>query len=365
MDFTAHFNDMLAKIRPPQDLLDECVKAHTELREALMSDPELKGIVITTFLQGSYRRSTLIRPQKGSKTDVDVVLVTNLDPSIWSPAQVQERFCTVLDKYPRYQGNYQRQGRSIGVSCGRVNLDLVVTAAPSEALRAVLLSDAIGSTFSMDGYPEWAIRQGLNASGQDWKRDPLLIPDRDADRWEQTDPISQIEWTHNKNRSTNGHYVNVVKAIKWWWAQQSSGRRGVPKGYLVERLVGLHCPDGIESVAEGFTATLEGIRDTYEADVGQGRTPFVQDVGIPSNNVFKRVPPEAFREFYGAVDKCAAKARSAFDDPDPESSCRGWIAILGSLFPVPSNWSGKGNSSNTQTFRKPNRPAEPRKAKFA
>ena len=300
MELTGCFNDLLAKIRPQQDLLDECVKAHTELREILMSDPELKGIVVTAFLQGSYRRSTLIRPLKGSKVDVDVVLVTNLDPRVLSPAQVQELFCRILDKYPQYRGNYQRQGRSIGLTRGRVNLDLVVTAAPSEALRSLVLSDAIGSTLSVEGDPEWALGRDPKSRGQDWKLEPLLIPDRDANRWEQTDPISQIEWTHDKNRRTNGHFVNVVKVVKWWWAQHSSGKQGVPKGYLVERLVGLHCPDGIESVAEGFTIALEGIRDTYEADVRQGRTPFVPDVGIPSNNVFKRVPPEAFREFYGS-----------------------------------------------------------------
>ena len=37
------------RFRPPQDLLDECVKANTELREVLMSDPELKGIVVTSI----------------------------------------------------------------------------------------------------------------------------------------------------------------------------------------------------------------------------------------------------------------------------------------------------------------------------
>ena len=115
----------------------------------------------------------------------------------------------------------------------------------------------------MEGYPEWALRQGRRPEGQDWKREPLLIPDRDANRWEKTDPISQIEWTHDKNRTAlTGTTSTSLKLVKWWWAQRSSGKRGVPKGYLVERLVGLHCPDRIDSVAEGFTKTLEGIQDT-------------------------------------------------------------------------------------------------------
>ena len=60
MILPSYFNDMLTKIRPSQDLLDQCAEAHTELRETLINDSELQDIVVTTFLQGSYRRSTLI-----------------------------------------------------------------------------------------------------------------------------------------------------------------------------------------------------------------------------------------------------------------------------------------------------------------
>ena len=359
MELTSYFNDMLADIRPSEDLLDKCINAHTELRETLMNDPDLKGIVVTTFLQGSYRRSTLTRPPKGSKPDVDVVVVTNIDPHACTPAQVQERFRRVLNKYSTYRGHHKRQGRSIGLSNGPVNLDLVVTAAPSEALKVLLESDAIGSASSVESYPEWVLRQGKRSSRQDWKREPLLIPDRDANEWEQTDPISQIEWTHDKNRMTNGHYVNVVKVLKWWWSQQSSGEKGVPKGYHIERLVGLHCPDGIESVAEGVTATLESIRNTHSADVSLGRTPFVQDVGSTDTDVFKRVSPRCFQQLYRAVGTCALKARAALNSPSLESSAKGWSAIFGSVFPPPSN------GSNSQTFRRPSRPAEPRDARFA
>lgn len=359
MILPSYFNDMLTKIRPSQDLQDKCVEAHTELRETLINDSELKGIAVTTFLQGSYRRSTLIRPVNGSKPDVDVVLVTSLDPNNWTPAQVQERFCQVLSKYSRYRHNYRRQGRSIGLMHEKISLDLVITAAPSEALNALLKSDAFGSALSVEAHPEWRVVKGPSFPAGEWKSEPLLIPDRDAGRWEPTDPISQIEWTHDKNRKTDGHYVNVVKALKWWWTWESTGRKGLPKGYLVERLIGLHCPDGIESVAEGVTLVLEGIRDAYSSNAYQGTTPFIADVGIPSNNVFQRVPPDCFREFYDSVKACAAKARAAFDNPDEASSARGWIGIFGNVFP-PSN-----NDPTSKTFQKPSKPAEPRKARFA
>ena len=365
MQLTSHFNDLLAEIRPSAELLEQCVKAHTELRETLMNDTELKEIVVGAFLQGSYRRSTLTRPKKGSKLDVDIVLVTNLNPSHWTPAQVQERFCKVLDKYPRYRGNYKRQGRSIGLSHGAVNLDLVVTAAPSEAVKVLLRSGDFGSAYSLEANPTWSLNRALSSGRQQWQNEPLLIPDRDANRWEETDPLAQIEWTHRKNARTNGHFVNVVKAVKWWWAQVSPSGHGIPKGYLIERLVGLHCPDGIDSVAQGFTETLEAIRDTYAAAVAQGTTPFIQDVGIPANNVFKRVSSEQFRILHGAVNQCATHARTAYNDTQPDSSAAGWAAIFGSLFPGPSNSINVSGNRTSQTFQQPSRPAEPRKARFA
>ena len=153
MDLPSYFNDMLSEIRPSQELLEECAGAHTELREFLLGAPELKGIIVTTFLQGSYRRSTLVRPAKDSKPDVDVVVVTNLDPNSRTPAEVQNIFCSVLDKHPDYRGHYQRQGRSIGLSHGSVNLDLVITAAPSEVLTNIFKSASFDSEFTVEANP--------------------------------------------------------------------------------------------------------------------------------------------------------------------------------------------------------------------
>ena len=390
MDLPGHFNDFLTNIRLPDDLRDECITAHTELRTRLLADPTVAPIMVTTFLQGSYRRSTITKPQNGSKPDVDVVAVTNLDPRRWTPAQVQEAFCAFLDKYPDYKDHYKRQGRSIGISIGRIAIDLVVTAAPSEAMSAILRSDAIASTYAVEGQSDWrlnpswpsperrttreaeaAFRKALE--GSDWKEEPLLIPDRDANRWEQTDPISQINWTHEKNAITNGHFVNVVKAVKWWWNRASADLNQRPKGFLIERLVGLNCPDGITDVASGFTFTLESIRDNYAQAVASGQTPFVPDIGLTTSNVFKRISPAAFRVFHARTTNAATASREALNDPGDSSSADRWHSLFGDEFPPPT---GGGNSGGTGQrdphatqsvpgFVSPSRPAAPRKGTFA
>ena len=110
-----------------------------------------------------------------------------------------------------------------------------------------------------------------------WKSEPLLIPDRDAGQWVPTFPLGQIEWTRQKNKATNGNFVNVVKAIKRWRDLDGEGKH--PKGFLIERLVGEYCPDGIQSVAEGIEAVLRGIKDAYGSYAANGTVPVVTDTG--------------------------------------------------------------------------------------
>ena len=74
-----YFNDFLSNIRLPDSLREELKKAHTELREHLKSDDITKDLLVDSFLQGSYARATCIKPEKGHKADVDVIVVTNID----------------------------------------------------------------------------------------------------------------------------------------------------------------------------------------------------------------------------------------------------------------------------------------------
>lgn len=75
----SYFNDFLSNIRLPDSLREELKKAHTELREHLKSDDITKDLLVDSFLQGSYARATCIKPEKGHKADVDVIVVTNID----------------------------------------------------------------------------------------------------------------------------------------------------------------------------------------------------------------------------------------------------------------------------------------------
>src|SRR5205814_1631743 len=144
--------------------------------------------------------------------------------------------------------------------------DMVITSAPSEVEQALLKSESVAGSDTLEEARDWRLakawispaRRGSYfaeaqmrlAAKEDWKLSPLRIPDRDLQRWESTHPLAQIQWTQEKNAACGGHYLSVVRSVKWW-RRFHLGHLKYPKGYPLEHLVGACCPDGITSVAEG------------------------------------------------------------------------------------------------------------------
>lgn len=85
-----YFQDFLTNIRLPDSLKKALISAHTELREQLKSDDLTKDLLVESFLQGSYARSTCIKPAPGKKVDVDVIVVTNIDHDTVSAQEALE-----------------------------------------------------------------------------------------------------------------------------------------------------------------------------------------------------------------------------------------------------------------------------------
>lgn len=368
------FKNFVSIIAPSKSTRDELISAHTTLRTRLSQAEDLKDIYVGTFLQGSYRRSTGIRPAKDKRADVDVVLVTSLDSAKTTPRAAFARFNAFLDKF--YQGKWKPQGRSFGVELSRIDFDLVVTATPDQGARDIVLSESVQADRDLED-PEnwepselWAVSADeevlKEARKKQWNTKPLRIPDRDAKEWEDTHPLEQIRWTHAKNKSTNGHYLGVVRSIKWWHRVKNEELEQ-PKGYPLEHLIGDCCPDGIKSIAEGVTRTLEAISTRYDNDVSQGRTPTAWDRGV-RHDVLKRIRAGQFKEFIARVRPAAREARRALDEADPQTSCKLWRKLFGTEFPECDD-EGRGESGPSDGprggFSEPKRPAEPGRTRFA
>lgn len=350
MQFPTHFETFLKEIRLSEK--EDFISAHKSLRELLEGDEELSPIVISTFLQGSYRRHTAIKPEGENKPDVDIVVVTTLDKDTLTPNQALGKFKSFLDNH--YKDNWKIQQRSIAVTVGEIELDLVVTSAPSEVTKAFVenrlfrLSEDIEGIdreswlkFAEELYePNFTRLTDTTKAADPWRSDPLWIPDRELKEWTETDPLAQIAWTITKNKDTNTHYVNVVKALKWWKRSESDLPK-YPKGYPLEHIIGQCCPDGITSVAEGVTRSLESIVEKYSAEYLGGSKPVLPDHGVPTHDVFARISIEDFQKFYEVVQGAAKATRAALDCEVKSESWQSWYDFFGDPFPKPDEDASK------------------------
>lgn len=379
MELNAQFKEFLNAIRPT-DLQKESWKSGAStLRARLAADIDLSPIVVTTFLQGSVRRSTAIRPMGEKRPDVDVVVVTTIDYSNTSPEEAMSKFVPFLDKH--YEGKWKWQGRSFGIELSYVDLDLVITALPSDpksrqVMERLYRSNSVSSNLSIEDDTSWRLNPswtpssgivsglGLGTSSplqdspqSEWSPHPLFLPDRDVGNWGRTHPLAQIQWTAAKNRSCNGHYVNLVRSMKWWRQTNADSVPKYPKGYPLEHMIGHILPNATESMASGLVQIFEGIRDEWRTYALLQSVPVLPDHGVPEHNVLKRLAAEDFAAFHAAASKTAAKAREALECIDAQESGKLWQGLLGSKFPLP----GPQGGDRARLFATPTSSAEPKR----
>ncbi|WP_347160315.1 SMODS domain-containing nucleotidyltransferase [Pontibacter chitinilyticus] len=347
MSVNPYFLEFLSNIRLTKSQLDDLITGHNTLRDRLTNDADLSEIIVSTFLQGSYRRATAIKPKNGKRADVDIIVVTNLDRHTTTPEEALKLFIPFVEKH--YKGKYRIQGRSIGIELSYVDLDIVITSAPSEANKALLKSDSVTTALALEelgsnwrlvsSWAEPSVQRNWTSlmvesvrAAAEWKTVSLYIPDQEANYWVETNPLEQIRWTRDKNKNTNGHFVNVVKALKWWRVCKLTDLK-YPKGYPIEHMIGDCCPSYITSVAEGVVKTLEAIVSNYAWNRTNETTPVLADRGVPSHNVWKRVSNEDFVAFYDHVVEAAATARKAYEAELMSEQVQLWRSLFGSEFP--------------------------------
>ncbi len=376
MQLEAQFDTFLQDIRLTTAQRKELKDGHQRLRARLFADAELAPRFVNTFLQGSYRRHTAVRPKGDKRADVDVVVVTKLSEDQFTPQKAMDLFRPFLDRH--YEGKWRQQGRSIGIEMAAVDFDLVITSAPSEAEIMEYQAASISTDEDLVEALDWRLNDlwkpmserfsdqwkshndlALKAAPE-WKLQPLRIPDLDARKWTPTHPLEQHRWTLDKNRNTNKHFVNVVKALKWWRLESYPDCKH-PKGFPLERIVGDCCPNGIDTVAEGVVATLEEIVRKYQPLVMLGQKPILMDYGVPEHDVLKRLSYDQFEAFYKQSAEAANLARRAFDADEQGESRDLWAQLFGPKFPPITT----GSKSNLTGFSRPSGPATPGTGRFA
>lgn len=381
MELNQQFNEFLTNIRPSDTQKEDWKGGAKTLRERLNNYEPLKGIVVSTFLQGSIRRSTAIKPLNGKRPDVDIVVVTNLDHTQTAPREAMDLFEPFLEKY--YPGKWKPQGRSFGISLCYVELDLVITAIPAsgeekQGLLQLYRSESVLTVNSLEEQNDWRLNKNWKPSGgglfesnsasvqdapaTEWKAHPLLLPDRDENKWGRTHPLAQIRWTAEKNRACNGHYINLVRAVKWWRQQNSDNLPKYPKGYPLEHLIGNALNDGTPSMAKGLVQLIDTFLFRWASFYNESSKPSLSDHGVEEHDVLARLSAEDFCLFYEGLAGAAIIARKALASTDSKESGELWQKLFGTRFPLP----GPQGGDRSGGFTTPTRPAEPqRTGRFA
>lgn len=288
------FLDLLSDIEPSSTTVTACSSAHNTLRAALRADENFSNVHVDTFLSGSYKRDTAIRPQNIAgelqRPDVDIIVETSHTRSDQPKDVLALLHHALLDS--GYE-NLKVNRRSIAVALKGVDMDVVPVIANGTA---------------------------------------FLIPDIELKTWLDTNPPLHTQWTIDVNAEAGGRFKPLVKTIKWWRRIQLSDLRR-PKGFILECLAAKHMNYSEKNYETLFVELLEAIRDNYSMYAAAGVLPFIADPAVPANNVFSNVTVDEFKKFYYKVAEHAALARDAKNEQDADAALEKWRKILGSRFP--------------------------------
>lgn len=288
MELAADFKALLSSIQPGDSDVADARAAHEKVREQLRTDDDFKDAHKDTFLSGSYARRTAIN----DINDVDVICLVDIDKSATEPELVLAWTQSILDNY---YSKTKRQGRSVG----------------AQAAKGVWLDIVPATPMNGDDGPLW-------------------IPDRNAKEWVATHPKGQIQATNDKNKATDGYYVQVIKLMKHW-RDRLPTESCRPKSYILEALI--HGSIGWPSShANAVVNVLEGVERSHGFYRDMNIVPTISDPAYPSVNVAKHWESKEFNAFMTQVKSVAATARRALDSADDAESRRLWRQVFGSGF---------------------------------
>ena len=321
----SRFTEFLSDIEPSPTTKSNASSAHTSLRDFLKNDEDFKKYHEETFLSGSYKRDTAIRPRtkngQTNRPDVDIIVVTTHTLND-SPKEVVDLLYKTLKK--EYT-DIRRQARSVGIESSKADMDVVP-----------IIPD--GTMY--------------------------LIPDRKQEEWIKTNPPGHTTWTTKTNATAGGRFKPLVKLMKWWRRENPTVAKK-PKGFVIECITA-ECMDYKETYyGELFVKTLENIVEEYKNSCLSGMVPNIPDPAVPGNFVTDGITAAAFTGFYNKAKSHAKLGRKALNETDPEEATKLWRQIFGARFPKTEGTNSESLLATAVTTEAtfPNRPVRPRRPK--
>ena len=248
---------------------------------------EQRLTVLTSFLSGSYKRSTMIAPLKSSDVDVFVIL----DPKYFktfTPAGLLDKVRTVLlETYPNTP-KISRNGQAVTI---------------------------IFTDFTVDVVPGFYRKDG-----------GYLIPDSIGEVWLSTDPTVHDSTLSEANGLHGGDLVPLVKMIKGW------------SRIINDAFVGFYLELMTQNILNRVTISnlSSGVRFVFDKGRERIRFKIADPTGFGGNiNPLNTVGTveDAVSRFSTAYDR-AIKAEAFASNGSIEAAFGEWKKIFGDYFPA-------------------------------
>ena len=299
----ARFNEFITDITPSPTTNTRSALAHNAVRDALTSDEIYKDDVVRTFLGGSYKRKTAIRPVTNSgdteRPDVDIYVVVNGMAWSSSPEDLISALYSALNRNRGALGitKIKRNRCSIAISTAKADMDV------SPLLER-----------ESDGY--------------------YRIGNRNTGEWYRTEPEAHTTWSAGVNSDAAMRFNPMVKILKWS-RREFPTKNKHPKSIALEALVAKHMSRTETHYGQLLHDTFEGIIDAYSLNSLLGTCPSVDDPAIDDGNLLAGVSGEAFSAFYDKINYFRDEAAKALVADDQDTATKHWRRILGGRFPSP------------------------------
>ncbi|MFC3193220.1 nucleotidyltransferase [Marinicella sediminis] len=312
----ARFLEFIKDITPSATTNSRSVSAHTSVRDAITSDDDFKNEVKRTFLGGSYKRKTAIRPvKKGDDTerpDIDIYVVVNGSTSPASsdyktPDDLIEELYSALNRNRKTLGitKITRNRCSIAISTNKADMDV------SPILER-----------NDEGY--------------------YRIGNRNTGEWYLTDPEEHTNWSAKVNADANMRFNPMVKMVKWN-RREFPTKNKHPKSIALEALIAKHIDRNESHYGQILHDTFNEIVDHYSTYRDLDLCPTLDDPAIENGDLLNGVTGEVFSAFYDKIEYFRDEASKALAAEDQDIATKHWRRILGDRFP--STKASKSDSS--------------------
>jgi hypothetical protein len=277
------------------DILDKRVET---LETFLLETSEIAEDVTDFVRQGSYAHKTIIRPVAGRDFDADVLLQFD-EQAGWEPSAYVVALYSAFRQSATYKEMVRRRARCVTVQ--------------------------YADGFHVDVVPY------LERAGGSY------ITNRDENRFELTNPEGYSDWVDQQNRTTAGHFIEVIRLVKYLrdFKTTFSAKSVLLTTMLGSRVNSAHLLGDPGYYADMPTALLHIVGDLDDYLQANPTMPVITDPSCPSQDFNHRWDQAEYANFRNQIHRYAGWISDAFTEADRDKSLVAWQRIFGDGFQQP------------------------------